>query len=187
MHRGLRGRHSSRPSRIRCTWKASTRSGGTICASNSCAFSAEHRSGTSPSRLLTLRTCVSTGSTGKSHAKSNTQAAVFGPIPSIWRRVSCASRQDIFRRARRSARPNFSIAHRTTRWIRGAFWLARPATRMAAAISSVEESAMSSHFGNRRRNSAKARSVLRSAVFCERIVKISSLNGSYGRGLRAGP
>ena len=46
-----------------------------------CTFSNLVFSGTKPSRLDTLSTCVSTGNAGRFKANKSTHAAVLGPTP----------------------------------------------------------------------------------------------------------
>ena len=64
---------------------------------------------------------------------------------------------------------------------------ASPPGRIASARSDSGAEASASHVGQRRRISSNARSLLRSDVFCESTVRISSSRGSHRRGGSSGP
>src|SRR2546421_8648802 len=78
------------------------------------------------------------------------------------------------------------MALRTAR-MRGAFCRARPPGRIARTIRARGAVRTASQVGRRRRNSAKAASLLRSDVFCDRIVAINSSRGGSGSPRSTGP
>ena len=69
----------------------------------------------------------------------------------------------------------------STSWMRGAFWLARPATRTASSTSAVGARRTSSQVGKRARRLRKARSWLTSVVLWLSSVVTSSLTGGWRR------
>jgi hypothetical protein len=154
----------------------------TLTWNASCVATAPARRGTSPSRIATRCTCVSTGKYGRSREKSSTHAAVLGPTPGRATRVSQSSRSGIFVNARSSSGTPLSRIPRSIARIRTAFVGPSPPRRIARAIAGIGASATSSHDGKRRRRSACARSRLVSLVCCESTVSTSSSSGARCRG-----
>ena len=92
------------------------------------------------------------------------------------------------RRATRGRTPRGSAAIASSAaWIRGAFWLARPATRTASSTSATGAARTSSQVGSRARRAANARSWLTSVVLWLSSVVTSSLTGSWRRAPRERP
>ena len=80
MHAGRRAIHVARPCRINRRLNAPRSAAGTT-AFSSCSTLTGSLSSVRPNRLLSRRTCVSTGSPGRSKATLRTTLAVFRPTP----------------------------------------------------------------------------------------------------------
>ena len=132
-------------------------------------------------------TWVSAGTIGASKQKHMTQAAVFGPTPSIAVRKAIPSSSGTPPSHSRSDPRGSPAIWSSTRWMRGAFWLARPATRTASSTSSTGAARTASQVGNRSRRLRNARSWFTSVVEWLKSVVTSSLTGSWRRAYGSGP
>ena len=110
---GARDRRGARGARGRRARRRLLRLGTGERGQLGCARSADAFASISPSRRATRCTWVSTGITGRSRAKSRTQAAVLGPIPGSARRGRPAPRRrSCASSSRRGRARRVALAHR---------------------------------------------------------------------------
>src|SRR4051794_41152823 len=174
-HAGRCAWHVRRPCRSMFTWNSSSAPRGVSARNASCCSSDRAPGRSSARRVATRPTCVSTGTSRRPYAKSNTQAAVLRPTPGSPTRYDC---DEATGASRIHDRSSGSPTARRIAWIRTDLTFEIPPGRIASSISSTGASRTASHASNRSRRRRNATSRLRSFVDCDSTVSTSSPSGS---------
>mmetsp|Transcript_41388 Transcript_41388/g.66343 ORF Transcript_41388/g.66343 Transcript_41388/m.66343 type:complete len:262 (-) Transcript_41388:459-1244(-) len=155
------------------TWRSNLHASGTLRFRCSYAVSRVALLGTHPRPAAIFHTWVSTGNSARCKQNMSTHDTVFGPTPLNRDSSFLAASSSIPRRYSMHACPRSSTRVLRMTWMRVTLISAKPPDLMASSTSLGLATRTDSQVGKRAFKMPKARWLLESVVFCERMVPTS--------------